>query len=117
MTEEEKRKYNRLKRPLIVSYQVFDNQDAGYDATQIKDISVGGMRFVTSQSYPSDTILSVELRIPFTEERLKLKASVIESKEVTANLIYDTRVRFLELGRDEQEFLSKIINLFLRKTI
>ncbi len=112
---EERRRDQRLQRPLIVSYQLCCDPNANYDVTQIKDISLGGMRFVTSESYPAETLLSIELRTPFREERLKLKASVIESKEIAANLIYETRVRFVDLDNDTREALSKTISVLLKK--
>lgn len=114
MAQEERRKYERLKKPFVVSYHVFADPASSYDLTQIKDVSIGGMRFVTSQAFPSDTILSLELRAPFKEERLKLKGCVIESKVVAEGLIYDTRVNFVDLGSDAREELSKIINVFLK---
>ena len=93
---------------------MFGSSDSGYDITQVKDISIGGMRFITAQSFPSGTILAVELKTPFKEERLKFKASVIESKEVATDLIYDTRVRFVDLEGEQREALNKIINVFLK---
>jgi c-di-GMP-binding flagellar brake protein YcgR len=115
MSGEERRKYERLKRPFIISYQVEADSSASYDVTQIKDISLGGMRFVTCKAYAPETLLSIELRTPFKEERIKLKGHVIESKETALNLIYDTRVKFLELDEDTKGVLSKTINLFLKK--
>ncbi|MDP2939082.1 MAG: PilZ domain-containing protein [Candidatus Omnitrophota bacterium] len=115
MIPEERRKYERLKRPFVVSYNALGDPSATYDITQIKDISLGGMRFITSKGYMPNTRLNIELRLPFMEEKVKLKARVIESKEVVKDLIYDTRVCFKELEEEAQEILSKTINLFLKK--
>ena len=115
MTSEERRKFERLKRKFVVSYHPLDNPSASFDISQIKDISLGGMRFVTSCGYDPDTLLAIELQTPFIRERLTLEAKVLESKEVVKDLIYDTRVIFPQLDEEAKHYLSRTIEIFLKK--
>jgi len=115
MTEQERRKFERLKRKFVVSYHSVDEPTASFDISQIKDISLGGMRFITSRGYVPDTTLSIELQTPFIRERLTLQAKVLESKKIVADLIYDTRVIFPELDEEAKHYLARTIEIFLKK--
>ncbi|MDP3143263.1 MAG: PilZ domain-containing protein [Candidatus Omnitrophota bacterium] len=115
MTEQERRQFERLKRKFVVSYHSLEDPSATFDISQIKDISLGGMRFVTSRGYQADTVLAIELQTPFVRERLSLQAKVLESKEVVADLIYDTRVIFSELDDEAKHYLTRTIEIFLKK--
>ena len=115
MAGEERRQFERLKRKFVVSYHSLDEPKSSFDISQIKDISLGGMRFVTSRGYAPEAKLAIELQTPFIRERLTLEAKVLESKEVVKDLIYDTRVIFPQLGEDAKHYLTKTIEVFLKK--
>jgi len=115
MTGEERRKFERLKRKFVISYHSLQDPTANFDISQIKDISLGGIRFVTSCGYAPDTVLAIELQTPFIRERLILQAKVLESKEVVKDLIYDTRVIFPQLDEEAEHYLSRTIEIFLKK--
>lgn len=115
MTQAERRKHERVKRKFVVSYRAVNEPPGAPDISQIKDISLGGMRFIASRNYAPDTILLVELQTPFIREKLSLKAKVLESKEVMADLIYDTRLMFLDLDEDARHYLARTIEIFLKQ--
>lgn len=114
MAEQERRKHERLKRRFVVSYHSEVDPANTFDISQIKDISLGGMRFVTSLGYPAETILTIELQTPFIRDKILMKARVLESKEVIADMIYDTRVIFTELDEEARHYVSKAIEVFLK---
>ena len=115
MTEQERRKFERVKRKFIVTYRSLQEPSATFDISQIKDISLGGMRFIASRYYPPETALQIELQTPFIKERLVLHARVLESREIAADLIYDTRVIFPDLNEEAKHYLTRITEIFTKK--
>ena len=115
MTEQERRKFERLKKKFIVSYHPLDEPNTAFDISQIKDIGLGGMRFVANRAYIPGTPLAIELQTPFIWDRLCLQAKVLESKEIIENLLYDTRVAFSDLDEKAKHYLSKTIEVFKKK--
>lgn len=114
MTDQERRKHERLKRKFVVAYYVESDPAMTFDISQIKDISLGGMRFVTSCGYPPETILTIELQTPFIRDKILMKAKVLEAKEIIADMIYDTRVIFTELDEEARHYVSRAIEVFLK---
>ncbi|MFZ5799854.1 MAG: PilZ domain-containing protein, partial [Candidatus Omnitrophota bacterium] len=115
MAETERRQHERLKRKFVVAYHVESDPATTFDISQIKDISLGGMRFVTSCGYPPETSLIVELQTPFIRDKILMKAKVLESKEIIADMIYDTRVIFTELDEEARHYVAKAIEVFLKR--
>jgi ribosome recycling factor len=115
MTEQERRKHERIMRKFIVSYRPVAERSATFDISQIKNISLGGMRFIASRYFELDAMLEIELQTPFIKELLTLQARVLESKEVVVDMIYDTRVIFPELNEEARHYLTKITEIFTKK--
>lgn len=115
MVQQERRRFERVKRKFIVAYRSLEQPSAAFDISQIKDISLGGMRFVASRYYPPETILEIDLQTPFITQRLVLRARVLESQQIAADLIYDTRVIFPELDEEARYYLNKITEIFTKK--
>ena len=60
-SREERRQYKRIHKNFILTYYDKDNPDHKYEITQLKNISMGGLCFVTSQGYNADTNLAIVL--------------------------------------------------------
>ncbi|MFC1704418.1 PilZ domain-containing protein [Candidatus Omnitrophota bacterium] len=111
---EERREYKRLKRQFIVSFRPYGKKTA-FDVSQLKDISAGGVRFMTAKPFKKDTTLIMEIRTPISVVKLKVSGKVIASKEVVKGLIYDTRVRFVNLDDDTAEIIKQTVDYFSKK--
>jgi hypothetical protein len=109
--QKERRKSKRLYRHFVVAYRVY-GVDSEYDLSQIKNISKGGLRFITSRKYPLDTILAVELRTPVSTDRIRLLGKVISSETVVEDLIYDTRIIYAKLNKETETLLDRTIKYF-----
>ena len=108
---DERRKSERLERHFVVAYRLYEGE-SDYDLSQIKNISKGGLRFITSKQYTSGAILAIELRTPVSTGKIKLQGKVIASDVVVDGMIYDTRVAYVSIDKDTEMLVSKTIQYF-----
>ncbi len=109
----ERRKHPRIKGTFVVGYRILEDVDNA-DLSQTKNISEGGMLLTTNRSFPAGTLLSLYLRLPFVEEKLELTGRVLESKEVVKDLIYETRLCFLETPQEVLRRIKETVERFLK---
>lgn len=110
----ERRKHPRAKGRFIVSYRVMPaNNNA--DITQTKNLSLGGMLLTTNCQFSSGTNLALEIRLPFDPNPIMIIGKVLESKEVTKNMIYDTRLIFLAVDEKHRHIIQETVNYYLKK--
>jgi len=83
-----------------------------YDASQLKNISLGGMCFVTSKAFSVGARLGIELKTPFMAELTHLEGVVRGSTEKLKNIIYETRLQFENLTPQAQFVIGKLIQYF-----
>ncbi|MDO8580598.1 MAG: PilZ domain-containing protein [Candidatus Omnitrophota bacterium] len=57
--QEERRKYKRINKNFILTYYEKIKPKERYEVTQMKNISLGGMCFITTQAYPPSTLIAV----------------------------------------------------------
>ncbi len=110
----DRRKYARIAGRFIVSYRVMDEAD-NVDITQTKNISLGGMLLTTNRKFDHGTNLALEIRLPFDPDPIKIIARVLESKEITRNLIYDTRLIFLTIDQKHAKVIGATVEYYLKK--
>ena len=112
----ERRIYKRVKKHFILSYFEPNNPSVRHDASQLKNISLGGMCFVTAQPFVPGTHLCVELKTPFVAELTHLEGAVLGSNEKLRNIIYETRLKFENLTPQAEFVISKLIHYFEKET-
>ena len=83
-----------------------------HNASQLKNIGLGGLCLVTSKTFSAGTRMGIELKTPFLTEFVHLKGTVLESNEKIKNIIYETRIQFDELELPAQEILTKLVEHF-----
>lgn len=110
----ERRRDPRLKGSFIVSYRIL-NEINNADLSQTKNISAGGMLFTTDRNFEEGTLLSLYVRLPFIEEKIELTGRVLGCREVVKDLIYETRLCFLETPTDVLLRIRDVINKFLER--
>jgi hypothetical protein len=104
----EKRNHPRVNVNFVVSYRI-SKAPENYDLSQTKNVSQGGLMVTTNRKFDKDSFLAITIRFPFILQRIEVTGQVIESKEVVRNLIYETRVRFLDLDADFFKKLGEFI--------
>jgi len=111
----ERRKFHRINGRFIVSYRVMEEADS-IDISQTKNISLGGMLLTTNRQFAPGTNLALEIRLPFDPHPIMLIARVLESREITKHLIYDTRLEFLSVDDRHRKAIARTVDYYLTKT-
>ena len=96
----EQRQYPRRNASLVVTYRPTDLTER-YDISQTRNISQGGMLVTTARAFAPGTRLLIQARLTFrgSPRLVHGTAEAVKSREIVPSLIYDTRVRFLDLDR------------------
>ena len=110
----ERRKHQRIRGSFVVSYRIVEGNQLA-DLTQSKNISEGGMLITTNRLFDKDTTLSVFIRLPFSSEKIHLIGKVVASKEVVRNLIYETRLAFLDVDEQKKEIIVSTVNEYIKR--
>lgn len=111
----ERRKHSRIESRFVVSYRVLEEND-NVDVTQTKNLSLGGMLLTTNRQFEPGTNMALEIRLPFDPDPIMLIGKVIESHEVTKNLIYDTRLAFLAIDEKHRGIISHTVQYYLKRS-
>ncbi len=110
----ERRRFPRISGRFIVSYRILEESN-NIDITQTKNLCLGGMLLTTNRQFNPGINLAIEIRLPFDPNPLMLVAKVIESREITKGLIYDTRLRFLSVDDKHKDVLSQTVGYYLKR--
>ena len=113
-TGPERRKHPRITGRFIVSYRITEEVDK-VDVSQTKNISLGGMLLTTNRQFKPGTKLAVEIRLPFDSNPIMIVAKVIESCEITKDLIYDTRLEFLDIDKKHKDIVSQTVDYYMKR--
>ena len=113
--DKERRQYERIKKSFILSYFSQSEPDEKFEITQLKNISLGGMCFVTSKNFDPSTEIYIELKTPYLAETTHLDGVVLESHEKMKNKIYETRLEFRDLDTEAKVLLEKLMEFFLNR--
>ena len=110
----ERRKYPRATGRFIVSYRILEN-NGNTDISQTKNLSLGGMLLTTNCRFLPGTNLALEIRVPFDPAPIMLIGKVLESKEITKDIIYDTRLIFLAIDEKHRKVINETVGYYLKK--
>jgi len=111
---QERRKNGRVSGRFIVSYRILEDVNNA-DISQTRNIGLGGMLLTTNRQFEPGTHLALEIRLPFDPHPIMLIARVMESHEVTKNLIYDTRLMFLSIDDKHRKVINETVNYYLKR--
>ena len=108
----ERRQYKRFKKHFILTYWDLGDPYVRHEATQLKNISLGGICLITPRAFAPMTTLCIELKTPFYSELTRLEGKVVQSNEKIKDVVYETHLAFQQLSSNAQFALSKIIEHF-----
>lgn len=110
---DERRQYVRIKKSFILSYFNPADPDKKFEITQLKNISLGGMCFVTTRNFEPSVELIIELKTPYISETTHLEGVVLQSHEKMTGKIYETRIQFKAFDTEAKVLLEKLIKFFI----
>lgn len=113
-TGPERRRYPRVGGRFIVSYRILEDAE-NVDITQTKNIGLGGILLTTNRKFDPGTNLALEIRLPFDPNPIMIVGKVVNSQEITKNLIYDTRLEFLAIDEKHRKIVTETIAYYLKK--
>jgi hypothetical protein len=105
---QERRLFVRIKKHYIIRFYQKDNPSLKYEASQIENISKGGLCFTSTIPFDIGANLAIELRTPYVAEKVYIEGKVLESKEKIKGVIYQNRVKFNDLSSHATSVLEKI---------
>jgi len=114
--QQERRKFLRIRKNFILSYYNKSHPETRHDATQLKNISIGGMCFLTSLQFRAGTIIAIELKTPYLTGTVYLEGKVVGCVERLAGTVYETRLAFDNLSQQAEFVLQKIVEYYKDKT-
>jgi len=110
----DRRKHPRATGRFIVSYRILEN-NGNTDISQSKNLSLGGMLLTTNTQFEPGTNLALEIRLPFDPHPIMIIGKVLESREITKNIIYDTRLVFLAIDENHRKVINETVNYYLKR--
>ena len=110
---QERRQYKRIDKNFLLSYFDVQHPDSKVEITQLKNIGMGGMCFVTTKPLGPHQQIRVELNAPYLKSTSSINGSVLASHEKIKNTIYEVRFQFSEVDPKTKYLLGKLIELFL----
>jgi len=110
----ERRKHPRVNARFIVSYRILDEID-NVDISQTKNLSLGGMLLTTNKQFSIGTNLALEIRLPFDPNPIMIIAKVLDSREISKDLIYDTRLIFLAVDERHRKVIEETVDYYIKK--
>lgn len=111
---QERRRHPRINVRFIVSYRMFDDA-CNIDISQSKNLGLGGMLLTTNRKFNPGINLVIEIRLPFDPNPIMLIGKVLESSEITKDLIYDTRLEFLAIDEVHRKIIGQTVDYYHQK--
>lgn len=111
----ERRQYIRIKKNFVLTYFIKDDPADRHEISQLKNISEGGMCFVTTEALKSSQVLGIELRTPYLSDTTFIEGVVLQSHEKVKDMIYETRLRFEKLDHQAEFLLQKLVEIFTQE--
>jgi hypothetical protein len=106
--DKERRKYPRLSASFVTSYKIKKIPN-DYDLSQTKNVGQGGVLLTTNRKFAAGTQLALMVKFPFVLQRVEVSATVVDSKEIVKDLIYETRLAFSDLNKKFFQELGEFI--------
>ena len=114
--ETDKRKWSRADVRFIVTYgRKVEDAITDQDISQTKNISEGGMALTTRKPFSPHTSLALKINVPIAGHPVETIGTVIESKEITRNFIYLTRISFSGMDYQMRQAIQQTVAHYLRK--
>ena len=76
---------------------------------------MGGMLLTTNRKFDVGTHLALEVRLPFDINPMKIVGKVLESKEISKDLLYDTRIGFLAVEEPYKKVIGETVDFYLKR--
>lgn len=104
----ERRQFARIKKNYIIRFVDKSSPSQNYEVSQIENISKGGLCFSARAPFKEGITLLIEIHTPFLSESILVDGLVLQSREKVKGMIYEIRVRFVDVPSEVLVILEKI---------
>lgn len=104
----ERRKFKRINGSYIVSYAPLEGKELKFDVSQTRDLSEGGLSFISDRKFEKDVILKIKLRLPEFTDYVVVKAQVVNSKQLSKGLINLTNAKFIKVEQNVRDAIKRL---------
>lgn len=116
----EKRKHERLERPVTARFRVYKDdtakESATWDMVTITNISEGGIFFDCVEKFAVGTVLEFNIALPATREWVHCLARVcrVDRRPPGSRrmAVYGVAVNFVEIEEGKEEAIRTLIRIF-----
>ena len=114
---QEKRRNVRFKKQYTAIFSLKDNPQKTFDVSGLRDISKGGLKFLSFEKYEVGTVIIFQIKFPFAYPRV----TSIEGKVISVTMasvgqtIYQTSIRFINITPQIRDDLEKMEKINLKK--
>jgi hypothetical protein len=110
----ERRQYTRINKNFLLNYYEINNPVKQYAASQLKNISVGGICLISPQSFSPGTMLGFKIKTPFLIEMASLEGEVLQTHERIKGIIYEVRIKFRKMSPEASKALASLVDHFTK---
>ena len=103
---EEKRKVPRFKLSIPVEYKKLRESPERLKGTIAKDLSAGGVRFITDEFMALTARLVLDIALPIPQRPVSAVAKIAWIRKLPAGDKYEVGNQFLEISKDDKNRLS-----------
>ncbi len=107
---QEKRRAPRFDIEVPIEYKKLREATEAKKASITKNISIGGVRFITDEFLPYTARLVLEINMPLPERNISAVAKISWIKKLPAGDSYEVGNQFLEISKDDKNRLSKYLS-------
>jgi hypothetical protein len=102
----EKRRFQRVGVQVPLKFRETMAQPSVYRGAQVRDVSLGGVRFRTKSFLPRDTSLIVEFHLPESNRAIRAISRVSWLKSLPSGHRFDVGSEFVEMTASERALLE-----------
>ena len=108
-SQSEHRKFKRIDGTYIVSYAPIKGDELKFDVSQTRNVSEGGLLFISDRKFEKDTVLKIKLRLPELPDYAIVQAQVIDSVKMAKGMMYGTRARFINVEQKVKDAIKRLV--------
>jgi len=102
----ERRKFVRVISNIVLRYYILDPIE--FATARTYDVGGGGIRFVTDEGLPKDTVLDLEIDLPESARTIRAKSRVVWASDL-GNGYWEVATEFIEIdNRDRDKVLKHV---------
>ena len=107
-SQSERRQFKRIDGTYVVSYAPMKSGELKFDVSQTRNLSEGGLLFISDRKFEKDTLLKIKLRLPELPDYVIVQAQVIDSAQMAKGIMYGTRARFINVEQKIKDAIKKL---------